>query len=131
MSSAQTPKLVIAVEYLDTAAVLWLHEVNHYSAMHLAGAAEEIAGKACRISGKRAHYDDLRKNVLRMLSSAGIAHTEKQLTEAFYGPKNAIKHMDSKNDATVSIDARKEAAEYICAAYCNFEKLGLAAILVI
>lgn len=93
--------------------------------MHLAAAAEEIAGKACRINGEKAHFDDLKEKVLRALSAVDIAHTKTQLNETFYGAKNAIKHMDSRNDEFVNIDARKEAAYYILAAYRNFEKLGL------
>ncbi len=127
--SSETDKLVIAIEYLETAATLWLHQVNHFSAMHLAGAAEELAGKACRIAGINSHFDDLRLHVRNALSAVGIEHTERQLKEAAYSAKNAVKHMDSSNDATVRVDARKESADYIRAAYRNFEKLGLQDVL--
>lgn len=123
--STETHKLIIAIEYLDTAATLWTHELNYFSAMHLAAAAEEIAGKACRIKGKKSHYDELRENVRHTLTAVGIARTEKQLKDAVYGTKNAIKHMNSKHDASVSMDPQKEAADYIIAAYRNFEILGL------
>lgn len=123
--SSETQKILIAIEYLDTASVLWVHDLNHFSSMHLAAAAEEIAGKACRINGAKAYFDDLKEEVRSALLAVGIAHTEKQLTEAFYAAKNAIKHMDSRNDAVVNIDARKEAADFILAAYRNFERLGL------
>lgn len=123
--STETDKLVIAIEYLDTAATLWIHEINYFSAMHLAGAAEELAGKACRIAGINANFDDLRLRVKRGLSAVGIEHTEQQLKEAAYRVKNAVKHMDSRNDNMVNVDARKESANYILAAYQNFEKLGL------
>lgn len=93
--------------------------------MHLAAAAEEIAGKACRIAKINSHYDDLRSKVLKTLKTLGIEHTQKQIKDAFYSAKNSVKHMDSRNDALVDIDPRKESAEYIVSAYRNFEKLGL------
>lgn len=124
--STETHKLVIAIEYLDTAATLWVHELNYFSATHLAAAADEIAGKACRIKRMKSHFDDLRDKVRHTLTEVGIDHTEQQLRDAFYGAKNAIKHMDSDNDASVNIDPRKVSADYIIAAYRNFEKLGLA-----
>ena len=123
--STDTDKLVIAIEYLDTAATLWLYEINHFSAMHLAAAAEEISGKACRIAKINSHYDDLRVNVIKSLKALGIEHTEKQIKDAFYGAKNSVKHMDSRNDAQVNIEPRKKSADYIVSAYRNFEKLGL------
>lgn len=123
--NSETHKLVIAIEYLETAATLWVHKLNHFSAIHLAAAAEEIAGKTCRINGKRSYFDDLRNKVHDTLSILTYEHTEQQLKDAMYSAKNAIKHMDSRNDATVSIDARKESADYIIAAYRNLEKLGL------
>lgn len=123
--SIETHKLVIAAEYLETAATLWIYELNHFSAIHLAAAAEELSGKACRIAGKTSHFDHLRSKVRNTLSALGIEHTERQLREAAYGAKNAIKHMDSRNDVAVSMNARKESADYIIAAYSNFEKLEL------
>ena len=123
--STETEKLVIAIEYLDTAATLWIHKINYFSAMHLAAAAEEIAGKACRIANINSHYDDLRSKVLNTLKAVGIKHTEKQIKDAYFGAKNSVKHMDSRNDTLVDIDPRKESAEYIVSAYRNFEKLGL------
>ena len=123
--NSETHKLVIAIEYLETAATLWLYELNHFSVIHLAAAAEEIAGKACRINGKRSYFDDLRNKAHNPLSTLNYKHTEQQLKDAMYSAKNAIKHLDSRNDASVNIDARKESADYIIAAYRNFEKLGL------
>jgi len=120
-----TSKLVIAVEYLETAAILWMYETNLFSAMHLAAAAEEISGKACRIEQKKAYFDKLREKVTRTLLALRIEHTESQIKNAAYSAKNSIKHMDSRNDAQVKIDARQEAADFIFSAYCNFRTLGL------
>lgn len=123
--SNTTHKLAIAMEFLDTAATLWVHNLNYFSAIHLAAAAEEIAGKACRIKRTSTHFDDLRISVRETLKNVGISHTEQQIKHAFYGVKNSIKHMDSGADSTVTLDPKKEAADYIVAAFRNFEKLGL------
>jgi hypothetical protein len=123
--STETEKLDIAIEYLDTASTLWIHEISYFSAMHLAAAAEEIAGKACRIAGISAYFDDVSLEASQMLLAAGIEHTGRQLKDAAYGAKNAIKHMDNRTDTVVNLDARKKSADYIWAAYRNFEKLGV------
>lgn len=47
------------------------------------------------------------------------------MKDGFYSAKNSVKHMDSRNDALVNIDPRKESAEYIVSAFRNFETLGL------
>ena len=93
--------------------------------MHLAAAAEELSGKACRIDLMKAHYDQLRERVVRALSSMPIEFTVSQLKDAIYGPKNSIKHMDSRNDAEVSLDPESETAHFIVAAHHNFATLGL------
>lgn len=127
--STETNKLIIAIEFLETASVLWKYETNYFSSIHLAAAAEEISGKMCRISGKQSNFDDIRANVKKTLSELGMEYTEKQLRDAAYKVKNSIKHMDSENDKTVKVDARKEALEYISSAYQNFLKLELSEFL--
>ena len=123
--TSTTHKLAIAVEYLDTAATLWIHEAHYFSAAHLAAAAEEISGKACRMKRKTSYFDDMRNKVRRTLVKIGIPHTERELIDAFYEVKNSIKHMDGESDSIVAFDPKKEAAEYIIGAYQNFTKLGL------
>ena len=127
--NVKTEKLSIALEYLETASILWVHEINYYSAMHLAAAAEEISGKACRIERKKSNYDELRGKVIKMLSAVGIDHTENDIKNAFYGAKNSIKHMDNESDRLVDLDSKNESATYIVSAFRNFEKLGLSHVM--
>lgn len=126
--SNETSKLTIAIEYLNTAATLWVHELNYFSALHLAAAAEEISGKQCRINGTTSYSDDLKETVRRTLTRLGIAY-EKQELNALHESKNAVKHMDSRNDSHVSFDARDEASHYIRMALRNFQKLDLESLL--
>jgi hypothetical protein len=104
--STETEKLAIGIEYLDTAATLWIHQISYFSAMHLAGAAEELAGKACRIAGINAHFDDLRLNVKKSLSAVGIEHTEQQLKEAVCGAKNSVKRVVDAHALHIEVDAQ-------------------------
>lgn len=123
--STEVHKITIAIEYLETAATLCKYELNHFSAIHLAAAAEEISGKACRIAGERSNFDELRDKVQSTLLALKIDFTEKDLRDVFYDVKNSIKHMDSRTDAMVNIDLKQELIHYILSAYRNFEKLGL------
>ncbi|WP_095051485.1 hypothetical protein [Pseudomonas sp. Irchel s3b2] len=127
--SNETHKLVIAIEYLNTAATLWVHDLNHYSAMHLAAAAEEISGKQCRYGGTPSHTDELKEWARQALKKMNIAYDEKEAFKFVYASKNAIKHMDSRKDSHVNLDARDEASRYINMAFRNFQKLGLESFL--
>lgn len=123
--STETHKLIIAIEYLNTAATLWVHDLNYFSALHLAAAAEEISGKQCRINGTTSHSDDLKERVRRALTRMGIAYDEKKDINSLHDSKNAVKHMNSRSDSHVSFDARDEASHYIRMALRNFQKLDL------
>jgi hypothetical protein len=127
--NVETEKISLALEYIETASILWIHEINYYSAMHLAAAAEEISGKACRIERKKSNYDELREKVIRMLSAVGIYHTENDIKNAFYGAKNSIKHLDNESDWLVNLNSKNESATYIVSAFRNFEKLGLSDVM--
>ena len=124
-----TNKLMIASEFLTTASILWLNETGFFSAMHLAAAAEEITGKACRILRRRSNHDEIRLKMIRALTAVGVHYTEKEIRSAMYAGKNAIKHMNSEADRLVAVDAREEASEFISAACRNFQALGLAELI--
>jgi hypothetical protein len=127
--NVETEKISIALEYIETASILWIHDINYYSVMHLAAAAEEISGKACRIERKKSNYDELREKVIRMLSAVRVDHTENDIKNAFYGAKNSIKHLDNESDRLVNLNSKNESATYIVSAFRNFEKLGLSDVM--
>jgi len=127
--NVETEKISIALEYIETASILWIHDINYYSVMHLAAAAEEISGKACRIERKKSNYDELREKVIRILSAVRVDHTENDIKNAFYGAKNSIKHLDNESDRLVNLNSKNESATYIVSAFRNFEKLGLSDVM--
>ena len=122
-------KIVIAVEFLNTAADLWCDGSAYFAAMHLAAAAEELTGKACRHAGRVNHFDERVKYVTRAVDGLGLTNVQKRVSELMYGAKNSIKHFSSPEDAEVALVPRDEASNYIRGAYQNFCELGLQELL--
>ena len=120
-----THKIEIAMEYLDTAAVLWLQNSKPFSSLHLAGAAEELSGKMCRIMKINSEFDEIKLLLKRIIKDFNLPHTEKDIRNLAYEAKNSVKHMDSRTSANVNINAREEASHLIQSAFNNFKKLGL------
>ena len=118
-------KINIAVEFLNTAAELWEAGDAYFASMHLAAAAEELAGKACRHAGKASNFDDRVMYVTRAVDGLGLINIQKRVTELMYSAKNSIKHFGSITEADVELMPRDEASNYIRDAYHNFCKLGL------
>ncbi|TLG78633.1 hypothetical protein [Methylocystis sp. B8] len=133
MAEATYTKLDIAHEYLDTAMQLYIEKRSYFSAIHLAGAAEELFGRHLpkdeRIStialkaqigfqvlesGKEVEYETAQKTERK--KALGIT----------LGSKNSVKHMnDDGSDSTVTIDPVVEARNWIEDALINLEKLNL------
>lgn len=88
-------KLDIADEMLEGAIESYLDSKKFFSALHLAGAAQEIYGKWLRINGGQ-DFSTL------MLDHASKIFEEpidrKAIKKEDKRPKNSIKHMDSKSD---------------------------------
>jgi hypothetical protein len=126
-------KLDIAHEYIDAEMQLYIENRNYFSAIHLAGVAEELFGRHLpkdeRIStvalkaqiglqvlqgGKEVEYETAQKTERK--KALGIT----------LGARNAIKHMnDDRSDFTVTIDPAVEALNWIEDALINLEKLNL------
>lgn len=118
-------KIAIAVEFLNTAVDLWCDGIVYFAAMHLAAAAEELTGKACRHAGRVNHFDERVEFVTRAVDGLGLTNIQKRVSEHMYGAKNSIKHFGTPEDAEVALAPREEAANYIRGAYQNFCELGL------
>lgn len=125
----ETQKITIAIEFLNAAAVLWLHDAGYYSAIHLAGAAEEITGKICQHEGKLSAFDELHLRIERAMSRISHPYKVQDLSKIAYDAKNSIKHIYGPTDNSVRIDAQREAATYIARAHDNFKTLGLSGLL--
>ena len=88
-------KLVIADEMLESAIESYLDGQKYFSALHLAGAAQEIYGKWLRIKGGQDFstmmLDHAAKIFEEPLDKKAIKKEDKR-------PKNSIKHMDNESD---------------------------------
>jgi hypothetical protein len=122
-------KIDIAIEHLDLAIEQVTADKNFYSAIHLAGAAEEILGKyieRCSAGAHKAHHEQM-LDALERLSKLHVFREE----EVFKRKENSkylrrsihnVKHMDNnKNDeGYVTFDAKQEAIEAVEAGLSNF-----------
>jgi len=120
-----TKKIEVAVELLETSIRCYMGSKEYFSAIHLAGAAEEIFGKYVRKSGEK----DILTNFAEAMHKIGLLDGDllavKENKKYFNNIKNSVKHMDSVNNENVTIDAEMEARDMIERALINFNKLKL------
>lgn len=88
-------KLDIADEMLESAIESYLDAENYFSALHLAGAAQEIYGKWLRINGEQ-NFSKMMLNQAEKIFNEPI--DRKAIKREDKRPKNSIKHMDNKSD---------------------------------
>ena len=126
MPVTQINKLDIALEYLNLSCELYIKNKNLISAIHLAGAAEEIFGKYCKKNNIKTVRDDWieigdnSKGTVLDIKKSG-----KKFANYVYQAKNSIKHMNPiEEDELVSIDVKSELERIIRAAYINMTRLG-------
>jgi hypothetical protein len=111
-----------AKQLLDDAISLFL-EGQFVSALRLAGAADEILGKALSDSGKQ-NFLDWKYEALEP-----ILMMRHQTKEDFIRDENraliAITHMESASDLSVTLDLEEPAYSMIVRACHNYDLLGL------
>ena len=125
----ETQKITIAIEFLNTAADLWINESGYFSAIHLAGAAEEITNKICQHEGKLSFFNKMHLQIEQTMLSINHPYKIEALGKIANNAKNSIKHMYGPSNSSVRIDAKTEAANYIMQAHENFKTLGLSYLL--
>ncbi|PSV15390.1 hypothetical protein [Photobacterium kishitanii] len=88
-------KLDIADEMLESAIESYLDTKKYSSALHLAGAAQEIYGKWLRISGGQ-DFSSIMLEHAANISKEPI--DRKAIKKEDKRPKNSIKHIDNESD---------------------------------
>lgn len=114
------------MEQLDVALSLFLQKQSFVSALTLAGAAEEIFGKALSHSGEQNSLDwkyERIKPALTMLHRKPLL--AKDFIEAENHARNAAKHIGSSSGHTVTVDLEDAAIWMIVRACDNSGRLGL------
>lgn len=123
MPSATHDQLALAAEQLDTAIELFLAEQSDVSALTLAGAAEEILGRALKVDGG---VNALQQAYEAAALTHRYLHLKDLKQEEFAAgenyARNAAKHLFS--DRRMETDLRRAAMWMIVRACANHDRLG-------
>lgn len=119
-------KLAIATEYLNTAIALYFRGDAYFSALHLAGAAQELLGKFVERTGAISAHTSLVEGAVRIskyLNENGEPSTDKQIRAVVNYAKNRVKHMNDVGDDVVDFHAQTKAREMLDLAVSEFYQL--------
>jgi hypothetical protein len=128
-----TPKYAIATELLNNALRLYFEQGSDYSALHLAGAAEEIFSVYVRAlkdeNGKSLVpvFDSSKEAVARLTErppGTNIQQVERDIADLMNAAKNATKHKKGRGDNAADFDARAEAKEVLDRAVSTYYQLA-------
>lgn len=117
-------KLTVACELLDQALRLY-YERLYFSAIHLAGAAEELLGAHLTAIGKSSTFHNFRTAGVELANSfgEGAPITRKEMEGLLNHAKNHTKHMDSAGDSVITFDPVEEARELLDRAVSDYYHL--------
>lgn len=133
MTAAYTAKHDIACELLARAIELYLRGDSYFSAIHLAGAAEEVLSVMVRelptpTGGRgKAIFDQIKDLVVAISAPATAkeaAQTEKWIHDRMTEAKNSIKHMRGLNDVGATFNVTEEATDIIDRAISTYMQLA-------
>ena len=119
-------KYLIAIEHLDTSIELYLRGDTYYSALHLAGAAEEIFAVYVREINKSPAFDEFQNIVLAFSSPTTpkeVEETKDWIYKRMTYAKNSVKHKRGKKDSIVRFDPKEEAHDLIDRAITTYIQL--------
>ena len=121
----------IALEQLETALRLFKETEEYISVITLAGAAEEILGKACREQGIRSALEEMQHSfyLLRKIRFGVKAEEEKDKSDKWLAVRanyvrNKAKHVNPIQEPSLLIEAKEEAKDLISRALDNWWALG-------
>lgn len=116
-------KLTVAREFLEQALRLY-YENSYFSAIHLAGAAEELLGAHLTVLGKESTFHNARTIGVQIANSLGQGQVRRQDMEALLNhAKNRSKHMDSAEDNVITFDPAEEARDLLDRAVSDYYHL--------
>jgi hypothetical protein len=132
-ASSRKGRHEIACEFLSRAIELYLRGDSDFSALHLAGAAEEVFSVMVRelptvVNAVRKPSLDEMKDAIVALSAPGTPQEAQDIEQWAYrrmtDVKNSIKHMRGLKDIGVSVDIREEAQDVIDRAISTYFQLA-------
>lgn len=119
-------KIDLAVEQLEVALDLFLSGKSYVSALTLAGAAEEILGKALKVEG----IENSLQEQYRLYHREGLAWINTPQTWSGFTTqgknkvRNSVKHLSGEDDFSFYADIQDEAVWMLVRATANFQRLG-------
>lgn len=117
-------KLDAAKNQLETAIELHLDRRDYIPAITLAGAAEEILGKALP-SGQKTAKQELSQVVLTKYK---LTISEKELNDQYLNKtRNSLKHIGDNSETHIEIEPETESLGMLARALINYVSLGLPA----
>ena len=117
-------KIGIARLLLEKALSVYEEGDNYFAALHLAGASEEILGKYLNAKGLKTSLESEKEAFI--LINKKLFNREisgKEAISFLNKTKNAIKHMDDKNDTFVVMDPKEDAEAMLDRALTNWWRL--------
>jgi hypothetical protein len=115
-------KLHIAREYLELAMRRYMERSDYFSAIHLAGAAEELFGKWLQ-EEDRALNRDLKAQIAFEALETGQMSKIKEVISRRNWSRNTAKHMSDDRQINIWLDPVFEARNWIDTAVENYEKI--------
>ena len=113
-------KLIIADELLDKAIECYMDDQKYFSALHLAGAAQEIYGKWIRSNNGQDFstmmIDEFDSHLDEKIDRKMLKKVEKH-------SKNTIKHLDSINDRYAQLNPQFDSFIEISGAVIEYARL--------
>ena len=117
-------KLTVATQQLDTALRLYLARKEYFSAITLAGAAEEILGVYLKLHKQPNAFDEDLRSTLRVYRWLhGEDGSRDSIQKTINRVKNSSKHMGGKGDQALSCDAGEEERDILDRAVSNYYRL--------
>ena len=120
MAEETYDRLFLAKKQLDTALDLFLDQKNYPCAIALAGAAEEIFGKALTLGGGNSALDSSYQSIA---PTHAILHSAELKKKSFVTDKNyardALKHLQYDRGPTIAIDLEDAACWMLVRAIQN------------
>jgi len=124
MTTRKYSKLEVATQQLDTALRLYFQRKEYFSAITLAGAAEEIMGVYLEIHGRPNAFESELDSSLRVYRWLYKAEGSRDsMHKTINRVKNSSKHMKGKSDVTLACNARAEAKDVLDRAVSNYYAL--------
>jgi hypothetical protein len=120
-----TDKLLVACELLDRALSLYFAGNSYFSALHLAGGAEEIFRVYVKRKGGEPASESIQEGAVRIsqVLFGGAGSNHKDVAKVMNYARNRTKHIDDNGDDDVHFDPRTEALDMLSRAVSDYYTL--------